>query len=450
MLALRGCLQSTLGRQSPPSAHASVIGGKADSKCSRAFPLLTQSGYCRRANRTSLLRTGDAPARASCQSQFTQMFAGAPKRAGTPRRTRRQRLERPNMAQLDENKLQQFVGKMLGDLGGAFSVPTVRIGLRLGLFNALHEGGPATSDELAKRAGGLTERYVREWALAQAANGFIDYNAASRKFSLSPEQAMVFAQKDSPVYLAGAFDIVAAMIEGEPKVENSFRTGAGVRWGDSAGCLFCATGAFFRPGYVNNIVQNWLPTLDGVEAKLKSGAKVADVGCGVGFSTLLMARAFSKSQFVGYDFHAPSVEEANRHAVAHGLGDRVSFKQATAKDIKESGFDLVTCFDCLHDMGDPRGCARHMRRILKADGTWMIVEPVAGNRPEDNINPVGRLYYNASTMICVPTSLDQEVGEGLGAQAGEAKLTEVIRDGGFTRIRRATAGPFNMVLEARA
>jgi SAM-dependent methyltransferase len=354
------------------------------------------------------------------------------------------------MAQLDQEKLNAFVGKMLGDLGGAFSVPTVRIGLRLGLFDALHEGGPATSDELAKRAGGLTERYVREWALAQAANGFVDYNATSRKFSLSPEQAMVFAEKDSPVYLAGAFDLVAAMIEGEQKVEHSFRTGAGVRWGDSAGCLFCATGMFFRPGYVNNIVQSWLPALDGVEAKLKSGAKVADVGCGVGFSTLLMAQAFSKSQFVGYDFHAPSIEEANQHAVAHGLGDRVSFKEASAKDIKESGFDLVTFFDCLRDMGDPRGCAAHMHRILKADGTWMIVEPIAGDRPEDNMNPVGRLYYNGSTMICVPTSLDQEVGEGLGAQAGEIKLAEVIRDGGFTRVRRAFAGPFNMVLEARA
>jgi SAM-dependent methyltransferase len=261
---------------------------------------------------------------------------------------------------------------------------------------------------------------------------------------------MVFAEKDSPVYLAGAFDLVAAMIEGEQKVEHSFRTGAGVRWGDSAGCLFCATGMFFRPGYVNNIVQSWLPALDGVEAKLKSGAKVADVGCGVGFSTLLMAQAFSKSQFVGYDFHAPSIEEANQHAVAHGLGDRVSFKEASAKDIKESGFDLVTFFDCLHDMGDPRGCAAHMHRILKADGTWMIVEPIAGDRPEDNMNPVGRLYYNGSTMICVPTSLDQEVGECLGAQAGEIKLAEVIRDGGFTRVRRAFAGPFNMVLEARA
>jgi 2-polyprenyl-3-methyl-5-hydroxy-6-metoxy-1,4-benzoquinol methylase len=357
---------------------------------------------------------------------------------------------RSNMAQLDENKLNAFIGKMLGDLGGAFSVPTVRVGLRLGLFDALHKGGPATSDDLAKRAGGLTERYVREWALAQAASGYVDYDASSKKFSLSPEQAMVFAEKDSPVYLAGAFEIVAAMIEGESKVEHSFRTGAGVRWGDSAGCLFCATGAFFRPGYVNNIVQNWLPALDGVSAKLKSGAKVADVGCGVGFSTLLMAQAFPQSRFIGYDFHAPSVAEAKRHAVLHGLDDRVSFKEASAKDINESDYDLVTCFDCLHDMGDPKGCAGHMRRILKADGTWMIVEPIAGDHPQDNMNPVGRLYYNASTMICVPTSLEQEVGEGLGAQAGEAKLSEVIRAGGFTKVRRATAGPFNMVLEARA
>jgi SAM-dependent methyltransferase len=354
------------------------------------------------------------------------------------------------MAQLDENKLHEFVGKMLGDLGGAFSVPTVRLGLRLGLFDALNQGGPATAGELAKRAGDLTERYVREWALAQAANGYVGYDPTTEAFSLSPEQAMVFAAKDSPVYLAAAFDMVAAMIEGEPKVENAFRTGAGVRWGDSAGCLFCATGAFFRPGYVNNIVQNWLPALDGVEDKLKSGAKVADVGCGVGFSTLLMAQAFPNSRFVGYDFHEPSVEEARRHAIAHGLADRVSFEAVNAKEIKDTGFDLITVFDCLHDMGDPRGCARHMRRILKDDGAWMIVEPIAGDRPADNLNPVGRLYYNASTMICVPTSLDQEVGEGLGAQAGEAKLSEVIRDGGFTRVRRATEGPFNMVLEARA
>jgi SAM-dependent methyltransferase len=354
------------------------------------------------------------------------------------------------MARLDENKLHDFVGKMLGDLGGAFSVPTVRLGLRLGLFKALNDGGPATATQLAERAGGLTERYVREWALAQAANGYVDYDATADTFSLSPEQAMVFAVEDSPVYLAGAFDMAAAMIEGEPKVEAAFRTGVGVRWGDSAGCLFCATGAFFRPGYVNNIVQNWLPALEGVEVKLKAGAKVADIGCGVGFSTLLMARAYPNSRFVGFDFHLPSVEEARRHAQAHGLSGRVTFEAASAKDIEESGFDLVTAFDCLHDMGDPRGCARQVRRILKDDGTWMIVEPIAGDRPADNLNPVGRLYYNASTMICVPTSLDQEVGEGLGAQAGEAKLSEVIRDGGFGRIRRATDGPFNMVLEARA
>lgn len=354
------------------------------------------------------------------------------------------------MAQLDENKLNEFVGKMLGDLGGAFSVPTVRVGLRLGLFDALNEGGPATSVELATRAGDLAERYVREWALAQAANGFIDYDPASGQFSLAPHQAMVFAVKDSPVYLAGAFDLVAAMIEGEPKVEASFRTGEGVRWGDTAGCLFCATGAFFRPGYVNNIVQNWLPALDGVAEKLKSGAKIADVGCGVGFSTLLMAAAFPESRFVGFDFHEPSIEKARQHAQTHGMGDRVRFEAQTAKEITESGFDLVTCFDCLHDMGDPRGCSAHMRSILKGDGTWMVVEPIAGDTPMQNMNPVGRLYYNASTMLCVPTSLDQEVGEGLGAQAGEAKLAEVIRDGGFTRVRRATEGPFNMVLEARA
>src|SRR5579859_8106472 len=354
------------------------------------------------------------------------------------------------MAQLDEGKLNEFIGKMLGDLGGAFSVPTTRLGFRIGLFDALHEGGPATAGELASRAGGLTERYVREWALAQAANGYVDYDPAAERFSLSPHQAMVFAVKDSPVYLAGAFDITAAMIEAEPKVENAFRTGAGVRWGDSAGCLFCATGAFFRPGYVNNIVQNWLPALDGVVDKLKAGAKVADIGCGVGFSTLLMAEAFPNSRFVGFDFHEPSVEEARRHAKAHGLSDRVGFEAASVKEIPDRGFDLITAFDCLHDMGDPRGCARHMRQILKADGTWMIVEPIAGDRPQDNMNPVGRLYYNASTMICVPTSLDQEVGAALGAQAGEAKLSEVIREGGFSRVRRATEGPFNMVLEARS
>lgn len=353
------------------------------------------------------------------------------------------------MAQaIDETKLHEFVGKMLGDLGGAMSVPTARIGFRLGLFDALAKK-PATAAELAKRAGGLHERYVREWCLAQAANGFIAYDPANDSFSITPEQAMVFTVADSPVYLRGAFELVAAMIEAEAKVEECFRHGSGVRWGDSAGCLFCATGMFFRPGYVNNIVQNWIPALDGVEAKLNLGAKVADVGCGVGFSTLLMAQAFPASTFIGYDFHEPSIIEARKHAAEHGLAKRVKFEVASAKQIAERGFDLVTMYDCLHDMGDPAGCAAHMRKILAKKGTWMIVEPIAGDRPEANLNPVGRLYYNASTMICVPTSLDQEVGAGLGAQAGEARLTEVIKSGGFTSVRRATEGPFNMVLEAR-
>jgi ubiquinone/menaquinone biosynthesis C-methylase UbiE len=353
------------------------------------------------------------------------------------------------MTEVNQEELHTFVGKMLGDLGGAFSVPTARLGFRLGLFEALYTGGAATAAELASRAGGLTERYVCEWAMAQTANGFVRYDPASQRFSLSPEQAMVFGAKESPVYLAGAFELAAAMIEGEPKVEHAFRHGGGVRWGDSAGCLFCSVGAFFRPNYVNSIVQHWIPALDGVEKKLNAGAKVADVGCGVGFSTLLMAEAYPNSTFVGFDFHEASIAEARQHAGAHTAGKNVRFETSAAKEIKEGGFDLITMFDCLHDMGDPRGCAAHIRRIVANDGTWMIVEPIAGDRPEDNLSAVSRLYYNASTMICVPTSLDQEVGEGLGAQAGQARIAEIASQGGFSRIRRAAQGPFNMVLEAR-
>lgn len=353
------------------------------------------------------------------------------------------------MAEVNPDTLNLLVGKMLGDLGGAFSVPTVRIGFRLGLFDSLHSAGPATAGELAERLE-LAERYVREWALAQAANGYLMFDPKNGQFSLSPEQAMVFGVKDSPLYLQGAFELAAAMIEGEPKVEEGFRTGEGVAWGESAGCLFCAVGAFFRPGYVNGIVQAWLPALDGMLPRLESGAKVADVGCGVGFSTLLMAEAFPNSRFIGYDFHEPSIEQANAHAAEHGLNDRVRFETAPAKQIEERDFDLITMFDALHDMGDPRGCAEHMRGLLKDDGCWMIVEPIAGNGPAENIgNPVSRLYYNASTMVCVPTSLAQEVGEALGAQAGEEKLTQVLTGAGFGSVRRATEGPFNMVLEAR-
>src|SRR5229473_3692233 len=288
---------------------------------------------------------------------------------------------------IDNDKLGALVGKMLGDLGGAFSVPTARIGFRLGLFDALHRHGAARATELAARTG-LAERYVREWAFAQAANGYIAFDAEQERFSLTPEQAMVFAVKDSPVYLEGAFELASSMIEGQPKVEAAFRTGRGVAWGDSGGCLFCAVGSFFRPFYVNSIVQSWLPSLNGVLPKLKSGAKVADVGCGVGFSTLLMAKAFPSSSIVGYDFHAPSIEQANAHAKAHGLADRVRFERAPAKEIAERDFDLVTMFDCLHDMGDPRGGAAHMRKVRKPDGSWMIVEPIAADRPGENVgNP---------------------------------------------------------------
>lgn len=352
------------------------------------------------------------------------------------------------MTQINGDTLNALVGKMLGDLGGAFSVPTARIGYRLGLFEALHSGGPATGAELAKRTG-LAARNVQEWAMAQACNGYIDLDDSGR-FSLSPEQAMIFAVKDSPVYLEGAFDLQAAMVEGQGKVEDAFRTGNGVAWGDSAGCLFCAVGAFFRPGYVNSVVQAWLPALEGMVPRLEAGARVADIGCGVGFSTVLMAEAFPNSQFVGYDFHGPSIEQANAHVAAHGLAGRVRFETRAAKDITDGAFDLVTMFDCLHDMGDPRGCAAHIKTLLKPDGSWMLVEPIAADTPAANLgNPVSRLYYNASTMICVPTSQAQEVGEALGAQAGEAKLTQVLKEAGFTHVRRATEGPFNMVLEAR-
>jgi SAM-dependent methyltransferase len=349
-----------------------------------------------------------------------------------------------------EQTLPVFIGKMLGDLGGAFSVPTARLGFRLGLYEALHRDGPATASGLAERAGLKGERLVREWALAQAANGFITYRPESEEFALSPEQALVFANPDSPVYMEGAFDLAAAMIAAEPQVEKAFREGGGVAWGDFGGCLFCAVGTFFRPGYVNSLAQAWLPALDGMVARLEEGAKVADIGCGVGHSTLLMAEAWPQSRFIGYDFHAESIAEANRHAATHGVQGRVRFETVSAKDIAEGGFDLITMFDCLHDMGDPAGCAAHLAGLLKEDGALMLVEPIAADTAAENVvNLVSRLYYNGSTMICCPTSLAQEVGMALGAQAGEARLTAVLNEAGFSRVRRATEGPFNMVLEAR-
>jgi SAM-dependent methyltransferase len=349
---------------------------------------------------------------------------------------------------MDEAKLHAFIGQMLGDLGGAASVAMVRMGDALGLYKTLHEKGSMTCEELAKAAG-VNARYLREWLSHQSASNYLSYEPASGKFTLPAEQAMVFAVEDSPVHMLGAFDLMASFLEGQPKVQQAFKTGGGVEWGDFGSCMFCAVARFFRPGYHNNLVPNWLPALEGVVDKLNQGATVADVGCGHGWSTVLMAKAFPNSKFIGYDFHPGSITQAKEHAQAHGASGNASFEVATAKDYSGGGFDLVTCFDCLHDMGDPAGAAAHVRQSLKPDGTWMIVEPMAGDRLEDNLNPVGRLYYAGSTMVCVPTSLSQEVGAALGAQAGEARLRNVITSGGFRTIRRATETPFNMVLEAR-
>ena len=355
----------------------------------------------------------------------------------------------PNQAtQIDESKLNQFIGQMLGDLGGASSVTMVRLGDSLGLYKTLYANGPMTSAQLAKAAK-VHERYLREWLSHQAASNYLAYDPTTETFTLPPEQAMVFVNEESPVYMMGGFDLMVALLDNQPKVQEAFKTGKGVAWGDQAGCMFCAVARFFRPGYQNNLVQQWLPALDGVVEKLKRGAKVADVGCGHGWSTVIMAKAFPNSTFIGYDFHPSSIEEAQAHAKTHGVSDNTRFEVGLAKDYPGEDFDLVTCFDCLHDMGDPAGASAHIRQSLKSDGTWMIVEPMAGDTLAQNLNPVGRLYYAGSTMICLPTSLAQEVGTGLGAQAGEKKLREIIMSGGFKTVRRATETPFNMVLEAR-
>lgn len=349
---------------------------------------------------------------------------------------------------VDEAKLNQFVGQLLGDLGGALSVPLVRIGDRLGLYKALHADGPMTPAELAAKAN-VAERYAREWLSHQAASGYLTYDSNTGKFTLPPEQAMVFAEPDSPVYLQGGFDLAVTMMENQALVEPAFRSGKGVGWSEQSQCLFCAAGRFFRPGYHNSLIESWLPALDGVVAKLKQGATVADVGCGHGFSTVIMAKAFPNTTFIGYDFHSGSVEQARLHARQHGVTANTRFEVALASEFPGKDLDLVTFFDCLHDMGDPVGAARHVRQALKPDGSWMIVEPAAGDRLEDNLNPVSRLYYAASTMICVPTSLDQPVGAALGAQAGLKRLSSAISEGGFRSVRKVVEAPFNMILEAR-
>jgi SAM-dependent methyltransferase len=346
---------------------------------------------------------------------------------------------------LDMTKLEPLLGTIVSELGAAANASLVRTGERLGLWQALAEHGPSTSAELAAKTG-TRERYVREWLASQASSGFATYDAAADRFFLSPEQAAVFADEQSPVSMTGGFHSLAAVYEARPKLEDAFRNGHGIHWGDHSNCLFCGVERFYRSGYKASLVAEWLPSLDGVVEKLERGGKVADVGCGHGASTILMAEAFPKSTFIGIDFH----EESIRHAREHVAGlSNVRFETGRAQDFAGSGFDLVAMFDALHDMGDPVGAVAHARSVLKPDGTLMLVEPMAGDSLADNLNPVGRVYYAFSTSVCVPTSLSQEVGAGLGAQAGEKKLAEVTRKGGFTRFRRAAATPFNLILEAR-
>src|SRR5450631_469414 len=346
------------------------------------------------------------------------------------------------MREPNPDKLNTLVGKLVGDLGISLGGASILLGDRLGLYKAKADGAVVTPSELAKRTG-LHERYVREWLSGQAASGYIDYHPEKNAFSLSAEQAMAFAEEESPAFFAGAFDVVQSTYLDEPKVAEAFRTGKGVGWHEHSKCPFSGTERFFRPGYHANLVSNWIPTLEGVEAKLKAGARVADVGCGHGASTIIMAQAYPKSTFVGFDYHEPSVLHARESASQAGLDDRVSFEVASAKSFPGHDWDLVTMFDCLHDMGDPAGASAHVRQSLKPDGTWMIVEPFANDRLEDNLNPVGRIFYSASTFICTPASRSQEVGRCLGAQAGEKRLHGVVAEGGFTRFRRATETPFN-------
>jgi SAM-dependent methyltransferase len=348
----------------------------------------------------------------------------------------------------DQAKLEQFVGKAIGDLGAALSAALIVIGDKLGLYKAMAQAGPLLPAELAGYTG-TAERYVREWLNAQAAAGYVNYDANTCRYFLSEEQAVALTDETSPACVLGGFQAMTAAMKAEPKITEGFRTGRGVGWHEHDPGLFQGTERFFRPGYAANLVKSWIPALEGVEATLQAGARIADVGCGHGVSAILMARAYPKSTVVGFDYHAPSIDRARQLAAEAGLGNRVGFAVAAAKNYPGRDYDLVTFFECLHDMGDPVGAAAHVLSTLKPEGTWMLVEPYANDRPEENFNPIGRVFYSASTLICTPASLAQEVGLALGAQAGEARLREVVTKAGFRRFRRATQTPFNLVLEVR-
>ncbi len=348
---------------------------------------------------------------------------------------------------LDMDKLNAFIGQFVTDLGAAVHAGMVVIGEKLGLYKALATG-PMTAAELATKTS-TDERYLREWLASQAAGGYITYDETSGKFSLTQEQAFALAKEDSPAYLPGAFELALGSLAAVPRIADSFRTGAGMGWHEHSEGVFHGCEKFFRPGYAANLVTSWIPALTDVKQRLEAGARVADVGCGKGASTLLMAKAFPKSKFFGFDYHDKSIEAARESTWRDGLSERVTFEVSKAKEYPGTGYDFVAVFDCLHDMGDPVGAAAHVRRSLSNDGTWMIVEPFANDQLKDNLNPVGRVYYSFSTLLCTPCSRSQEVGLCLGAQAGESRIREVVTSAGFSRFRRATETPFNIVYEAR-
>ncbi len=354
-------------------------------------------------------------------------------------------LEEP---QLDVDKLMKFVFRAVDEVGATLNTALVVMGDRLGLYRAMAGAGPLTPAELADRSG-ASERYVREWLNAQAAGGYVEYEPDSGRYTLPPEQAVALTDEESPAYLPGFFQIALGSVHDSPRITEAARSGEGIGWHDHVHDVHEGCERFFRPGYNANLVPSWLPALDGVVEKLERGARVADVGCGHGASTIVMAKAFPNSRFEGFDYHDDSIATARERAEAAGVSDRVSFQTSPAASYAGAGYDLVTMFDCLHDMGDPVGAARHVRSALAPDGTWMIVEPFAGDRVEENLTPVGRAYYAFSTLLCTPASLSQEVGLALGAQAGEARIREVVEAAGFTRFRRVAETPFNLVFEAR-
>jgi 2-polyprenyl-3-methyl-5-hydroxy-6-metoxy-1,4-benzoquinol methylase len=351
--------------------------------------------------------------------------------------------------QIDEDRLNALLGQAVVEFGATANAALVVIGDRLGLYRELAENGPLTSSELAQRTG-TAERYVREWANAQAASGWVDHDPETGRYSMSTEQALMFAMPDSPAFVGGAFQIALGSAAAREHIAEAFATGTGFGWGEHDHDVHEGCRRFFEPGYKANIRQTWIPALGGVEAKLNDGGKVADIGCGQGASSIVIAQGYPNARIDATDAHAGSVEEAQRLATDAGVGDRIAFSTAPADQLPDSGYDLVTSFDCLHDMGDPAGTATAVREALAPGGTWMIVEPKAGDTVQENMNPVGRAYYALSTLLCTPSSLSQEVGLALGAQAGEARLTEVLNSAGFTHVRRAAETPFNIILEARA